>query len=202
MILKPFLRESIMPLPVTFISTVSVEGVRNIAPWSCIMPVLRPLDLICAASAYRRDTLKNIRDTGEFVVNLAGVDLADKVIPTARNVPPEVDEFELAGIDEKPSELIKAPGMAGCYAWMECRLHKLFDEEKYALIVGQVVRLEVSDDVLAPDGSLDIGKAKPLMMTGFQKGMNFCTPHGIDRFEPFSAMFANGKDPLSEKYEE
>ena len=119
MILKPFLREGVMPLPVTFLSTVSTDGIRNIAPWSCIMPILRPLDLICAASAPRRDTLNNVRDTREFVVNLPGVDLVDKVIPTAKNVPPDVDEFELAGIDEKPSQLITAPGMAGCYAWME-----------------------------------------------------------------------------------
>jgi len=201
MILKPFLREGVMPLPVTFISTISTDGIRNIAPWSCIMPILRPLDLICAASAHKRDTLKNIRDTGEFVVNLAGVDLVDKVIPTAKPLPPEVDEFCLAGIEEKPSELIKAPGMAGCYAWMECRLQRLFEEEKYVLIIGQVLRLEISDDVLAPDGSLDVTKARPLMMTGLRKGMNFCTLQDINCFEPFSAMFESGKDPFAGKYE-
>ncbi|MGD8387721.1 MAG: flavin reductase [Desulfobacteraceae bacterium] len=75
MLLKPFMRESLFPLPVTFISTISTDGIRNIAPYSCIMPVLRPLDLICLASAFKRDTLKNIRDTREFVVNLAGADL-------------------------------------------------------------------------------------------------------------------------------
>ena len=166
------------------------------------MPILRPLDLICLASAQKRDTLKNIRETGEFVVNLARADLVDKVIPTAKHVPPEVDEFELAGIDEKPSELIKAPGMAGCYVWMECRLHKLFEEEKYTLIVGQVVRLEISDDVLAPDGSLDLEKARPLMMTGLRKGMSFCTLQDMDNFEPYSAMFEDGKDPLAKKYED
>ncbi len=202
MILKPFLREGIMPLPVTFISTVSMDGIRNIAPWSCIMPILRPLDLICAASAYKRDTLKNIRETGEFVVNLAGADLVDKVIPTAKHVAPDVDEFELAGIDEKPSELITAPGMAGGYAWMECRLHKLFDEEKYVLIVGQVLRLEIADHVLAEDGSLDVNKAKPLMMTSLGTGMNFCTLQDINSFEPFSAMFENGRDPFAKKYED
>lgn len=202
MILKPFLREGIMPLPVTFITTVSADGIRNIAPWSCVMPVLRPLDLICAASAHRRDTLKNIRDTGEFVVNMPGVDLVDKVIPTAKHVPPEVDEFELAGVEEKPSKLIKPPRMAGCYAWMECKLHRLYEEEKYVLIMGQVVRLEISDDVLTPDGSLDVAKANPLMMTGLGKGMHFCSLHDINHFEPFSAMFGNGKDLVAEKYEE
>jgi flavin reductase (DIM6/NTAB) family NADH-FMN oxidoreductase RutF len=202
MILKPFLRESVMPLPVAFISTISSDGIRNIAPWSCVMPVLRPLDLICAASAHRRDTLKNIRDTGEFVLNLAGANLVDKVIPAAKHVPPEVDEFDLAGIEEKPSERIDAPGMRGCYAWMECKLHKLFEEEKYVLILGQVVRLEISDDVLAPDGSLDVSKAQPLTMTGLGKRMNFCTLQEINHVESFGAMFENGKDPLAHKYEE
>ena len=89
MLFKPFLRESFIPLPVTFISTISRNGVRNIAPWSCVMPVLRPLDLVVAASAPKRDTLNNVRETGEFVLNLAGVDLADKVMPTARYSPPK-----------------------------------------------------------------------------------------------------------------
>ena len=99
MLLKPFMREGVMPLPVTFISTISKDGIRNIAPWSCVMPVLRPLDLICAASAKKRDTLRNIRDTGQFVINLAGVNLVDKVIPTARYTVPDVDEFVEAGLE-------------------------------------------------------------------------------------------------------
>ena len=188
-----------MPLPVTFISTLSAEGVRNIAPYSCVMPVLRPLDLICLASAWKRDTLNNIRATGEFVVNLAGVDLADKVIPTARYSPPEADEFILAGLLEKPSVQVKAPGIKGCYAWMECRLWKLYEESEYVLIVGQVVHLEVADEVYLPDGSLDLQNAKPLMMIGSNQGMKFCAAVGINKFEPFGAMFPDGTDPLAGK---
>ena len=185
MILKPFLREGIMPLPVTFISTIRVDGIRNIAPWSCIMPILRPLDLICSAPAYKRDTLANIRETKEFVVNMAGVNLADKVIPTAKNMPPDVDEFEVAGVKEKTSQVIKAPGMADAFAWMECKLHKLIEEERYALIVGQVLHLEVSDDVMTPNKKLDLEKAQPLMMTGLGKGMNFCTLRDISLHHKF-----------------
>jgi hypothetical protein len=55
--------------------------------------------------------------------------------------------------------------------------------------VGRVVRLEVSDDVLGPDGSIDIAKAKPLMLTASKKGYNFSTLFSIDRFEPFSAIY-------------
>ena len=200
MIFKPFMREGFMPLPVTFISTISPEGIRNIAPWSCVMPVLRPLDLILAASAPRRDTLTNIRSTKEFVLNLAGAEMEDKVVPTARHSPPETDEFEEAGLAEKPSATIKAPGIAGCYAWMECELVKEYDEERFILLLGRVLRLEVRDDVLDENGDLDVARAKPLLMTGSRTGMNFCTAADLEKHEPFSAMFPDGRDPLAGLY--
>ncbi|QTA89711.1 flavin reductase family protein [Desulfonema magnum] len=200
MIFKPFMREGFIPLPVAFISTISNQGIRNIAPYSCIMPVLRPLDLMCVASAKKRDTLVNIRENREFVINLPGTDFTDKVIPTAKFSKPEVDEFKEAGLEEKPSEVIKAPGIAGCYAWMECELYKEYEEEQYVLIMGKVLRLEVADEFLSPDGSLDVRKAKPLMMTGSKKGMHFNTVSDIDQFEPFSAMFPDNKDALASKY--
>jgi len=200
MIFKPFMREGFMPLPVALVSSIDPDGVRNIAPYSCIMPVLRPLDLVCLASAFKRDTLTNIRSTGQFVVNMVGADFSDKVIPTARHSPPEADEFDLAGLEEKPSATIRAPGIAGSYAWMECELFKEYVEEAYVLIMGKVVRLEVADNVLTDDGDLDIEKAKPLMMTGSKKGMHFCTLKETGDFEPFGAMFQNGKDPLASKY--
>ena len=196
MLFKPFMREGMMPLPVTFISTISPDGVRNIAPWSCVMPILRPLDLICAASAKKRDTLVNIRKTGQFVLNLAGAAMQDKVMPTARYSAPEVDEFAEAGLEEKPSLLVKPPGIAGCYGWMECELVREFEEDRYALIVGRVLRLEVADEVLKPDGSLDIEKARPLLITGSKKGMHFCTLQDLGVSEAFSAMFPDGKDPF------
>ena len=201
MIFKPFLREGFMPLPVAFVSTLSRDGIRNIAPYSCIMPVLRPLDLICLASAWKRDTLNNIKETEQFVVNLAGESLADKVIPTARPEPPEVDEFESAGLDVKASELIDPPGIAGAYAWMECRLHRTYEEDNYVLVMGKVLRLEVADAFLTADGALDIAKAKPLMMTGSRRGMHFSTLVDTGQCQPFGAMFPNGKDPLAEKYQ-
>ena len=202
MLLKPFMREGVMPLPVTFISTISRDGIRNIAPWSCVMPVLRPLDLICAASAKKRDTLRNIRDTGQFVINLAGVNMVDKVIPNARHSPPNVDEFIEAGADEKPSVMVKPPGIAGCYAWMECERVKEYEEDKFVLILGRVLRLEVDDRVLNADGFLNIEKAMPLMMTGSRKGMHFSTMKDLAHHEPFSAMFPDGKDPLAGLYKE
>lgn len=201
MILKPFLREGLFPLPVTFISTVSAAGVRNIAPWSCVMPVLRPLDLICAASAKKRDTLANIRQTKQFVVNLAGAQMKDQVILTAKNLPPEVDEFALAGLEEKPSQSVLPPGIAGCYAWMECECVQLYEEEKYVLIMGKVVRLEVSDEVLDGEGNLDVAKAQPLLMTGKKGVMNYCTAVELGSQDLMADMFSDGQDPFADKYQ-
>ncbi|WDP91948.1 MAG: flavin reductase family protein [Desulfobacter sp.] len=202
MLFKPFMREGFMPLPVTFVSSISADGIPNIAPYSCVMPVLRPLDLICLASAEKRDTLANIRETDEFVVNLVGEQFTDKVIPTARFSIPEENEFELAGLSQKPSEEIRPPGIAGAYAWMECRLAGFHRGEGYTLVMGKVVRLEVDDACLTPDGSLDLDRARPLMMTGSKKGMHYCSAADLGRLDPFGAMFPDGRDPLAKTYEE
>ncbi|MEN4018266.1 MAG: flavin reductase family protein [Methanobacterium sp.] len=204
--LENFKRESLIPLPVAFISTVSKDGIRNIAPYSCVMPILRPFDLVCMASAKMRDTFVNIESTGEFVINMPGTDMVDKVIPTALHVPFDVNEFELANLKERPSKKVKAPGIEGCYAWMECKLHnmheEMYDGFPYLLLLGKVVHLEIDDTIYnSEDGSWNVEKAKPLMMTGSDHGMHFCTVKDINKFEPYGAMFEDGKDPLSWMYE-
>jgi flavin reductase (DIM6/NTAB) family NADH-FMN oxidoreductase RutF len=70
----------------------------------------------------------------------------------------------------------------------------------YVLIIGRVVRLELSDAVVGPDGFLDVEKARPLLMAGGKKGMRFCTVKDLKRHESFAAMFPNGKDPLAPLY--
>ena len=134
MLLDPRRRAGLFPLPVVFVSTVSRDGVRNVAPYGCFMPILRPLDLVCLASAKERDTLRNIRETGEFVVNLAGPDFVDKVMPTAKPCPPDSDEFVLASLSEKPSLAVRPPGIAGCYAWMECALYEEYSDAQFSLV--------------------------------------------------------------------
>lgn len=84
---------------------------------------------------------------------------------------------------------------------MECMLHKEYAESAYVLVVGQVKRLEVSDSVLKPDGSLNVGEASPLIMIGSPKGMNYCTVVEVGKQDPYGAMFPNGKDPLDHMYE-
>ncbi|MGD9595049.1 MAG: flavin reductase family protein, partial [Methanothrix sp.] len=84
MILKPNQRENILPLPVVLISTLSQDRVRNAAPWSNFTPILRPLEEVILASWIKRDTLENIRRTGEFVVNIPQMGMEDAIMICAR----------------------------------------------------------------------------------------------------------------------
>lgn len=87
-----------MPLPVAVVSVIDAAGLSNAAPWSCVTPILRPLDKLLIASWLKRDTLANIRETGEFAVSIPQVELADAVTACARPYPSEVDEFGVSGI--------------------------------------------------------------------------------------------------------
>jgi flavin reductase (DIM6/NTAB) family NADH-FMN oxidoreductase RutF len=198
--LKPFKREFVFPGLVAFISTRDEQGVRNIAPYSNIMPILRPLDLICVASWHKRDTLKNIRKTREFVVNIPPAGMVEKVIPTARHYPPKVDEFNLAELAARPSKAIQAPGIEGCLAWLECRLERQYVEKQYVLIIGRVVAFEMAEECTDVDGGINPSRAEPLMMLQNNLGMRFVTLKDIGHFEPYGAMFPDGRDPLERLY--
>ncbi|MDD4567383.1 MAG: flavin reductase family protein [Methanoculleus chikugoensis] len=187
--LPPHSRENVLPLPVVLISTISKAGIRNAAPWGNITPILRPLDEIVLASWLRRDTLDNIRETGEFVVNVPPVTMVEEVMICSRNFPPEVDEFEEAGLTSRPSAVVAPPGIEGSVAWMECRLVEEITREKFALVIGEVVRLEVNDRHVTAQGNLDIDAARPLCMVCSNDGIRFAYPVDAGRFAPYSEMF-------------
>jgi flavin reductase (DIM6/NTAB) family NADH-FMN oxidoreductase RutF len=186
--LQPHRREGVLPLPVVLISTISPEGILNAAPWGNITPVLRPLDEIVLASWFRRDTLDNIRATGEFVVNVPTADMSREVMVCARNYPPEVDEFAESHLTPRPSKSVKPPGIEGCIAWMECRLVEEIRRDKYVLVIGKVEHLEGNDRYFTPDGEMDPA-AHPLCMVCGNTGMHFAYPEPTGHFAAYAEMF-------------
>jgi len=193
MILKPNQREQIFPLPVLFVSTVSRDGVRNVAPWSCVTPILRPLEEVLLASWLKRDTLENIRQTGEFVLSVPPAGMEEAVMITARNYPPEVDEFVEASLKPHPSAKVKPPGVEGCLAWAECRLTEMVTREKFVLIIGRVVHLEVDDRYFNDRGEMDLEKAKPLCGIAGEMGMQFVRPVASGKNMDYKDMQRNCK---------
>jgi flavin reductase (DIM6/NTAB) family NADH-FMN oxidoreductase RutF len=143
--LRPDQFKLMLPLPVTVITTIDSEGIVNAAPYGCVMPILRPLDLIAVASALPRDTLKNIRETGQFVVNVIGNPSFDKAMLTARNYAADVNELEEVGLESMPSREVEPPRIGDALGWIEAILEREITGENYALIIGKVVCAEMND---------------------------------------------------------
>jgi len=188
--LPPHRREGVLPLPVVLISTISQNGTLNAAPWGNISPILRPLNEIIIASWLKRDTLENIRATGEFVVNVPPASMSQEVMICGRHYMPEVDEFAEARLTPRPSKMVEAPGIEGCIAWMECSLAEEICREKYVLVIGKVERLEVDDRFFNSDGEMDPEAARPMCMLCGRSGMRFTHPAAGGEYREYSEMFS------------
>ncbi|PXF60856.1 MAG: flavin reductase family protein [Candidatus Methanogaster sp.] len=190
MILSPNKREQFLPMSVVLISTVDKGGNRNIAPYANVIPILRPLDSVAIASWLRRDTLDNIRDTKEFVINVPSADLVNEVMICSRNYPTGVDEFAVANLSAKASQKVTAPSIERCIARMECTLDREVTEEgKYSIIIGKVVHLEVDDRYLAENEDMDFERARPLSMMLGETGMYYTVPAGTGDYRRYAEMF-------------
>ena len=187
--LPPHKRENVLPLPVVLVSTMSRDGVRNIAPWGNVTPILRPLDEIVIASWIKRDTLANIRETGEFVVNVPVPEMIDQIMICARNYPPEVDEFVESGLVPKASKKVAPPGVEGAIACMECSLAEEIVRERFSLIIGKVEHLEVDERYFDEEGDMDFVAARPLCMVCGNEGTRFAVPTPVGRETSHSEMF-------------
>lgn len=148
MILEPRDFKNILPLPLTLITTIDGQGRPNAAPYGCVMPILRPLDLIAIASALPRDTLRNIRGTREFVVNVVVPSSFRKSMLCAKPYPPGVNELEEVGLEYVPSREVKPPRMKDSLGWIEARLEEEISRDRYSLVIGRVVCAEINDDYI------------------------------------------------------
>jgi flavin reductase (DIM6/NTAB) family NADH-FMN oxidoreductase RutF len=149
----------IIPRPIAFVTTLSKEGVTNLAPFSFFNGVTSDPPVISIAVATKhdgskKDTWRNIEETGEFVVNVVVPDLMDAVIIGAQEHPHNVSELELAKQPTLPSVKIQPPRLAGSPIQLECTLLKIVEVEETALILGRVVLFHVKDEILT-DGRVD-----------------------------------------------
>jgi flavin reductase (DIM6/NTAB) family NADH-FMN oxidoreductase RutF len=169
----------VVPRPIGWISTVSTEGIVNLAPYSQFNNLAYdpPYVMFSAASfpesGRRKDSAKNAADTGEFVVNMATYDLREAVNITSRFVPPEVDEAALAGLEMIPSHLVKPPRVKASPVHLECKFHSSLAlparvrDQVHHLVIGRVVGVHIRDDALTPEGKLDVAKIRPLAWLGY-----------------------------------
>ncbi|MDP8922772.1 MAG: flavin reductase family protein [Chloroflexota bacterium] len=147
---------SIVPRPIAWASTVSAGGHGNLAPFSFFTAVTSAPPTLCFSASHRgggpKDTLQNVAETGEFVVNVVDEDVAEAMNLTSEEAPPEVDELRLAKLTPAPSRLVRPPGVAEAPIRMECRLDRLVDvgraPDGATLVLGEIVAWHVRDDLL------------------------------------------------------
>ena len=161
---------TIVPLPVALISTIGQDGTHNAAPFSFIAPLCLKPPIICVSFGLRRgqkkDTLKNIEFSQDFVVNIVDETLISQAVKAAVDYPPDVDEIKEVGLTVLSSEKVKSPRIAESKVSFECRLvQKLEILEELregqglrAIVFGEVILAHIRDELWVE------GKVEPSLL--------------------------------------
>ena len=152
------LRDSVLPRPIAWVSTVSLVGVHNLAPFSffnvcCPSPPV--MGFSCGPrgdnhnleAIVSKDTLQNIRDTGEFVINISPEGLFEPMVDSAQDLPPNISEFDALGIESFPCDLIKPRRVAKTPLAFECRVNDILPLGKNHWVMGDVVKVHILEQV-------------------------------------------------------
>ncbi len=163
----------VVPRPIGWISSLNANGTPNLAPYSFFNLVASPPHIVAFSSGRRKDSQSNIEETGEFVCNLATEDLRHAVNDSAAHVGPDVDEFELAGLEPAPSTLVKPPRVAAAKVHLECVYLQTVPlrgqdgaDTVWSLVLGEVVGVHI-DDAFIKDGIVQTGAMAPLARLGY-----------------------------------
>jgi flavin reductase (DIM6/NTAB) family NADH-FMN oxidoreductase RutF len=171
-------KSCVIPRPIGWISTVDSKGRANLAPYSQFQSLTfdPPYVMVSAnqtVDGVRKDTVRNIEATGEFVWNMATYALRDAVNRSAQDFPPEVDEFEAIGLAKASAKFVKPPMVAASPVHFECKYHqtlRLPGNGKMGtvdVVIGRVVCVHIADDAITPDGRLDVLKIRPIARLGY-----------------------------------
>jgi flavin reductase (DIM6/NTAB) family NADH-FMN oxidoreductase RutF len=174
---NPF-KSCIVPRPIGWISSTSPEGIDNLAPFSQFQMIsYDPPTLMFSANrnakGERKDTVRNVLASGEFVWNMATWALRDAVNLTSEELPSERDEFEHAGLAKAPAALVRPPRVAASPVQFECRLLTTLElpgntpVANVDVLFGTVVAAHIADECLRADGRLDIERIRPLARMGY-----------------------------------
>lgn len=149
----------VAPRPIALVTSMDENGVLNAAPFSAFNyfgtdpPIVGFGVAVQPGTRYGiKDTARNIRQTGEFVVNVVTEDMAEAMVVCAADAPPEVSELEMAGFTTVASEKVKVPRIAEAHAALECREFTTMEVGRSRIVLGRVVAAYVEDQYVDPAG--------------------------------------------------
>ncbi|ESU18793.1 hypothetical protein FCR2A7T_21960 [Flavobacterium cauense R2A-7] len=162
---------AVIPRPIGWISSVSKDGIPNLAPFSFFNAVGEDPPHVLFSTVRpnnsNKDTLNNVLETGQFVVNMVVEDIVEQMNTTSQSVAPDVNEFELAGLTAIPSLKVKAPRVKESPINMECELvhHYTLEDNKHGgatIIIGRIVMFHIDESVLLDDFKINMETYKPV----------------------------------------
>jgi flavin reductase (DIM6/NTAB) family NADH-FMN oxidoreductase RutF len=169
--IDPF-KSIVMPRPIGWISTLSKDGVVNLAPYSFFNAVSEHPPYVLFGSGGRKDTQRNVEATGEFVCSIVSWELREAMNATSAIVTPDVDEFALAGLEKEPSRYVQPPRVKGAPAALECRYWQSIELPEGAdngtIVIGAVVGIYI-DDRFIKDGRIDSVGMRPVARLGYSE---------------------------------
>src|SRR5579863_5622312 len=163
----------VVPRPIGWITTISRDGIVNLAPYSFFNAVASNPPFLMFASAERKHSQLNAEETGEFVASLTTYELREEMNVTSAAVGREVSEPELARLEMAPSVAVKPPRVRKSPSALECKYVKTVGlpgtdgkPHPFSIIIGQVVSIYIDDAVIV-DGVVDLSRARPIARLGY-----------------------------------
>ncbi|NTJ64532.1 flavin reductase family protein [Agrobacterium rhizogenes] len=163
----------VAPRPIGWIGSKGRDGSLNLSPYSFFNAVSDRPKLVMFSSAGRKDSVRNVEETGVFTANLVSRHIVEKMNHSSIAVPYGTNEFELAGLTAKPGELVDAPYVAEAFAVLECRVTEILQPKgldgtasENIMVIGQVVGIHI-DETIIRDGRLDMALARPVARMGY-----------------------------------
>ncbi|WP_339148017.1 MULTISPECIES: flavin reductase family protein [unclassified Sutcliffiella] len=161
---------SVVPRPIAWVSTISKDGEMNLAPFSFFTVVSRNPPMLCISvgpgvgerAGTEKDTLVNIREQGEFVINVVTGALGDQMHKSSENLPSEVNEFQAVGVTPIESKLVQPKRVQESPIQMECKLEQVIKLGTDHLIIGQMVYYHIQDQYYLPDHKVNFAELQPL----------------------------------------
>jgi flavin reductase (DIM6/NTAB) family NADH-FMN oxidoreductase RutF len=156
------LNSIVVPRPISWISTVSADGVFNLAPHSYTTVLSPDPPVVGFVSVGEKDTLRNVQETGDFVYHTAGREFLSSINLSAADFPADESEFDWTGLEPVPSTLVKSPRVASAPVAMECRLEGVqrIKKSRNHLVLGEVVRIHLAERIMTGD-RVDPEKFRP-----------------------------------------
>ncbi|MGD9922505.1 MAG: flavin reductase family protein [Pseudorhodoplanes sp.] len=174
---------TVVPRPIALTSTVSAAGIRNLAPFSFFNVLSHHPPLLTLSIGTRepngedKDTVNNLKDVGEFVVNIVNDKIVQAQSTCATHFPPGVDEFDVSGLTPVPSLLVRPPRVKESPVNFECRVLQILKlpESPSSLVIGQICLFHLREDVIDKDGRIITTQLRPV---GRLAGDEYCHTQG------------------------